>query len=100
MSNENNNNKITISIKVPEDVEKGVYANAMQVGHSRDEFVLDFINFIPHQNSGTVNARVVLTPSALKRIIAALQDNLSKYEKNYGTVEYSDQSSIGFTPDK
>ncbi len=100
MPNQNNHKKITISIKVPDDVVKGVYANAMQVGHSRDEFVLDFINFIPHQNSGTVNARVILSPSSLKRIIAALQENLSKYESNYGAVEYDDHGNIGFTPDK
>jgi hypothetical protein len=31
-------------------------------------------------------ARVVVTPGHLKRIIAALTDNLEKYEANFGDV--------------
>ncbi len=90
--------QITVSIKIPDGVERGVYANSMQVGHTKDEFVLDFINFIPHHNSGVVNSRVILSPGSMKRIINALQDNLSKYEQRYGDIEYDDKNNIGFSP--
>jgi Protein of unknown function (DUF3467) len=77
-----------IPIKIPEDVLRGVYANQMVVRHSREEFVLDFINLCPPE--GVVNARVVVSPGHLKRMILALQDNLARYEKSYGTVAASD----------
>ncbi|MDP3964585.1 MAG: DUF3467 domain-containing protein [bacterium] len=76
-----------IQIKVTDEVMKGVYANAMSVMHSREEFTVDFMNIYPHQRAGIVNARVIISPGHLKRIIAALQDNLKKYENQHGKIE-------------
>ena len=33
-----------VSIKVDDQTLKGVYANAMQVAHTKEEFIMDFIN--------------------------------------------------------
>ena len=74
-----------VQIKIDDKVLKGSYANAMQVGHTKEEFVLDFINLFPPQ--GVVTARVITSPGHLKRIIAALQDNIAKYETQYGRIE-------------
>ena len=73
-----------VSIKIPDDVLAGVYANQMMVTHTREEFVLDFINLFPP--SGVVNARVIVSPGHLKRMIRALSDNLSRYEARCGQV--------------
>ncbi|MDD2766325.1 MAG: DUF3467 domain-containing protein [Candidatus Moranbacteria bacterium] len=88
--------KNQIQIKATDEVLRGVYANAMQVLHTKQEFVLDFMNMFPP--TGTLNARVIVSPAHLKQIITVLSDNLNKYETSFGTVEASDASSktIGF----
>jgi len=72
-------------IKVPEDVARGVYANTMAVFHTREEFVLDFLNIFPQ--GGMATARVITSPGHIKRIIRALDENLRRYEDRFGTVE-------------
>ena len=47
-------------MKIPEKVLGGVYANQMMIRHTREEFVLDFINRFPPQ--GVVAARVIDPP--------------------------------------
>jgi hypothetical protein len=76
--------KRDVQIKIPDSVLHGVYANQMMVTHTREEFVLDFINLFPP--SGVVNARVIVSPGHMKRMIRALQDNLSKYEGHFGAL--------------
>ena len=71
-------------IKIPEDVLGGVYANQMVVQHTREEFVLDFVNVFPP--GGVVNARVIVSPGHMKRMVRALAENLRKYEDRFGAV--------------
>ena len=73
-----------MSIKLPERVLPGVYANQMVVAHTREEFVIDYVNLFPP--SGVVTARVIVSPGHLKRMIRALKDNLAKYETTHGPV--------------
>lgn len=77
-----------IHIKIPEEVLRGVYANQMVVRHSREEFVIDFINVCPPE--GVVNARVIVSPGHLKRMVAALGENLARYEQRFGAVTVSE----------
>lgn len=85
-----------IQVKISDDVLKGAYANMVQVGHGPEEFILDFMNLYPP--SGIVSARVILSPGHMKRVIATMQDNLKKYEGQYGSIKSSDQPEhkIGF----
>jgi len=71
-------------IKMPEAVLPGVYANQMLVSHTREEFVIDFVNLFPPE--GVVNARVIVSPGHLKRMIRALTDNLRRYETRHGMI--------------
>jgi len=77
--------KKQISVKINDNVLGGVYANNMIVGHTREEFVMDFIYVFPNQ--GMVNARVITSPGHMKRIIRALTENLRKYEGQFGEVK-------------
>jgi hypothetical protein len=77
-----------IHIKIPEEILRGVYANQMVVRHSREEFVIDFINVCPPE--GIVNARVIVSPGHLKRMVSALGENLVRYEQRFGAVTISD----------
>ncbi len=76
--------KHELKIKVPDELLGGVYANQMVVRHSREEFLIDFINLFPPE--GVVNARVIVSPGHLKRMIRALQDNLERYEAQFGKL--------------
>ena len=73
-----------LQVKMPEDVLRGVYSNQMVVSHTREEFLMDFVNMFPPE--GVVNARVIVSPGHLKRMIRALQENLARYENRHGTV--------------
>jgi hypothetical protein len=77
-----------IHIKIPEEILRGVYANQMVVRHSREEFVIDFINVCPPE--GIVNARVIVSPGHLKRMVTALGENLTRYEQRFGPVTTSE----------
>ena len=88
-----------IRISLPNEVKGGVYAKNMVVAHTREEFVLDFLMVIPPE--GTVNARVIVSPGHVKRIFEALRDNISKYEKNFGTIKMAeDPKVLGFVQTK
>ena len=83
-----------LNVKITDEELKGRYSNLLRVTHTRDEFVLDFINLMPPQ--GIVSARIVTSPGHLKRIIGALSENLARYEKTHGVVhEAPEPSSSG-----
>lgn len=85
-----------IQIKATDEKLKGEYANVMQVMHTKEEFLLDFLNVFPR--SGTLNARIIVSPSHFKRMVAAMSENLGKYEAQFGNVEASEAptNKIGF----
>lgn len=85
--------KRRIQIKFPEKVLAGTYANQMVVSHTREEFLLDFVNVFPPE--GVVNARIIVSPGHLKRMIRALQENLTRYETNYGPIVEADAPEPG-----
>jgi hypothetical protein len=75
----------TLNIKIGDDEQKGRYSNLLRIAHSREEFILDFINLVPPQ--GVVTARIVTSPGHLKRILRALKENLDRYEAAYGEIQ-------------
>lgn len=85
-----------IQIKAKDEDLKGVYSNFMQVAHTKEEFVLDF--FLAFPPNGTLNSRVIINPSFAKRMVAALQDNVKKYEEKFGKIEEGivPDTKIGF----
>jgi hypothetical protein len=68
---------------------KGNYANNMFASHTKEEFILDFINiaFFPPPGQGVAVSRVITSPGHFKRMIAALNENLKKYEEQFGKIE-------------
>ena len=78
-----------VKINFPTELQGGVYSNNMVVSHTKEEFILDFLMVAPP--AGAVTARVVVSPGHMKRILSALQDNISKYEKNFGTIQIAEE---------
>ena len=89
-----------IQIKVTDDALSGKYSNTMQVTHTKEEFVLDFLNIFPP--SGIVTARIITSPGHMKRIVAALAENLKKYEASFGAIAEASAPSheVGFADRK
>ena len=83
-------------IKIADNFAGGEYANAMQVAHGKDEFLLTFLNIVPP--SGRVSSKIISSPGHFKRMVAALNDNLKKYEEKFGIIEEAQtpKSEIGF----
>ena len=63
----------------------GSYANMMRVAHTKEEFVLEFANL--HPPVGELVAKVITTPGHMKRILAALRENVERYEASFGKIE-------------
>ena len=85
-----------IQVKASDDMLKGLYANMVQVGHTGEEFVLDFMNLLPP--AGQLVSRVIVSPSHYKRLLSAMQENLKRYEEEYGTISLAvvPEKKIGF----
>ncbi len=75
-----------INIELPEAAAEGIYSNLVLVSNSPSEFVLDFARILPGPPKGKVHARIVMTPSHAKSLAAILQENLSRYERNFGPI--------------
>ncbi|OIO20221.1 MAG: DUF3467 domain-containing protein [Candidatus Magasanikbacteria bacterium CG_4_9_14_0_2_um_filter_41_10] len=78
-----------IQIKAKDEVLEGRYANVAQINHTKEEFVVDFMNIFPPQ--GTLNSRIIMSPGHMKRMIRAMQENVQKYEQKFGVIKESDE---------
>lgn len=83
---ENNKKQGQLDIELTPDIAAGVYSNLQLIQHSPTEFVLDFIQVMPGVPKAQVKSRVILSPVHAKKLLAALQDNINKYEMNNGTI--------------
>jgi len=79
-----------LQVQLSADVQRGTYANQMISSHTREEFILDFILSTPPV--AVVNARVLISPAHAKRMVAALQDNIDRYEAAHGKIPASPSS--------
>ena len=80
-------NKNQLNIELKEDMSSGVYSNLVVINHSPSEFVLDFIQMMPGVPKAKVKSRIILTPQHAKRLMKALNDNVSKYEDQHGEIQ-------------
>ena len=81
-----------INIELSENTAEGVYANLAMIAHSSSEFVIDFIRLMPGVTKAKVKSRIVITPEHAKRLLNALQDNINRYEKNFGDIKQNEES--------
>jgi len=92
-----NNKQNKHQIKIADNLPGAEYANAMQINHNRDEFQMMFISIMGL--SGKVAGKIISNPGHFKRMIKAMQDNLEKYEKQFGEIKVAEApvgKEIGF----
>lgn len=93
---ENKENSGQLQIELKEDVAQGTYANLAIITHSSSEFVLDFACVLPGLPKAGVKSRVIMAPEHAKRLLRALEDNIGKYERSFGTIDATERTFSAF----
>src|SRR5512146_2721723 len=79
--------EVQLQIQLDESVADGNYVNMALVNHTETEFTLDFIYVQPQQPKAKVRSRIITNPKHMKRLILAMQDNVTKYESKFGVIQ-------------
>lgn len=87
-----------LNIELSEDIAQGIYSNLAVISHSSSEFIVDFIRLMPGVPKAKVQSRIILTPEHAKRLLSALQDNLAKYESQFGPISKPAGTGNTFMP--
>jgi hypothetical protein len=74
--------KNVIPILSSPDIQKGVYSNVALIHHTENEFILDFLMQVGGE--AQLVSRVILSPPHCRLLKKALEDNLDKYEQQFG----------------
>lgn len=98
MDNNQNKQGQQLQIDLPQEVAGGVYSNFAIISHSSSEFVLDFAALVPGVPKAGVRSRVLMAPEHAKRLLAALQDNVLRYENEFGKIRIPNQQSRTIAP--
>jgi hypothetical protein len=89
---------MNIEVVVPEALSAGVYANGFTCWYNRTDFTLDFVVYLPTDESiddhgeGVVRqpvqvvSRVKFPSSMIFRLMQTLNDSMSNYEQQFGPI--------------
>ncbi len=96
----NNPAENQIKIELGDQEAEGTYSNLVLITHSPAEFVFDFTRILPGRQKAKVYSRIIMAPQHAKSLLMALQDNIKKYETQYGQITVHGQGdkdkNIGF----
>jgi predicted transcriptional regulator len=76
-----------INIEIDEKTSEGIYSNLAIINHSASEFVMDFISIMPGSSKNKVKSRIIITPQHAKKLRKALNDNIDRFEQNFGSIK-------------
>ncbi|HTR48413.1 MAG TPA: DUF3467 domain-containing protein [Verrucomicrobiae bacterium] len=91
--------KQQVQIKADEKELLGQYSNLVVVHHNTDEFTLNFIYLFPTVPQGKLVASMILNPAHAKRLSRALQENIARYEAQFGPIKEApagQEPNVGF----
>jgi hypothetical protein len=91
-----------INIEIGDKESEGIYSNLALIVHSPQEIIIDFARVMPGIQKSKVYARIVMTPAHAKMLLKALEDNLKKFESQFGQIKFQgvEEKNIGFQPPK
>lgn len=81
------NNQKPIGLDISKELARGEYSNLALITHSHSEFIIDFAAMLPGFPKPEVVSRILMTPEHAKRLLNALNDNIGKYENQFGPIE-------------
>ena len=89
-----------INIELGDTEAEGIYSNLVLISHSPAEFVMDFTRMLPGKPKAKVYSRIIMAPQHAKSLMRALEDNVKKYEAEFGEIKVHGQpgkeKNIGF----
>lgn len=74
-----------LQIELPPQLD-ATYSNLVVIQHTPSEFVLDFARILPNMPTARVGARIVCTPMHAKLLLRALQQNIERFEAQFGPI--------------
>jgi hypothetical protein len=80
-----------LQVQIDDDIAHGIYSNLVLINHTENEFVIDFAFIQPGAQRAKVRTRVISSPRHTKRLLAALQKNVERYEERFGTIDISNE---------
>ncbi len=91
-----------LNIEIGEKESEGIYSNLALITHSPQEIILDFARVMPNVPKSKIYARIIMTPAHAKMLLKALEDNLKKFEAQFGQVKLQgiEEKNIGFQAGK
>src|ERR1700687_788246 len=92
MADEPKTQQNEIQIQMDAQNATGVYSNLMMTTHRKEEFILDFLLVQPQrapqgQAIANLRSRVITSPEHVKRILKAIEENISRYEATFGPIQ-------------
>jgi hypothetical protein len=88
----------SLQLEIDEATSRGIYTNLAMITHSETEFLIDFLFLQPRSDKSKVLSRLVSSPIHAKRLLWALNDNIAKYEKRFGTIPAGENPGEGGRP--
>ena len=76
-----------VQIKADEKELLGQYANLVVIHHNAEEFTLNFVYMYPTVAQGKLVSSLIISPAHAKRVLRALQENLARYEAQFGPIK-------------
>lgn len=70
------------------------YVNFVRISHTASEFVLDFALLLPGVEKPQVDTRLVMSPTAVKLFLHAMNENLKRYEAKFGEITLPQKHSL------
>ena len=98
MNNNENNKNQGMQLELPQDIAQGEYANFAIITNSSSDFVIDFARVLPGLPKAVVKSRVIMAPEHAKRLLGALQENIMRYEREYGPIKIPQQEPRTVAP--
>ena len=98
MNDNENKQQGQLQIELPQQVAQGEYANFAIITHSSSDFVVDFACVLPGVPKAQVKSRVILAPEHAKRLLGALQENIMRYEREFGPIKIPNQQPRTIAP--
>ena len=96
--NEKENKQQGLQLELPQEVAQGEYVNFAIITHSSSDFIIDFARVLPGVPKAQVKSRVILAPEHAKRLLGALQENILRYEREFGPIKIPNKQERTIAP--
>ncbi len=89
-----------IKVEVSAEVKMGIYSNTVRISHTPFEFVMDFGRTTPdEQDLIRIVSRIVMSPQHTKAFLQALEENVRRYEAQFGPINLPSRAPSGKGPE-